>query len=412
MVVPLGQRAADDLANIMTHSAERWSFLDNDSHPQFAKEMLAKHQLIVKPVEQTLSKSNSLLPYIFFLEQAIKKHQGSEVYLMQSRDEQGVEWFWVDISSHGQVVRIGFQRERIGVRPPLALMLVMLAGFFLILVTAIVLTRRLTIPVERLYHAAHDIGKGHWPKPIKEDGPEELKTLARTFNRMNKQVKELLANRTTLLAGIAHDLRTPLTQIQLALEMLPNNGGDLELMESIKSDLERINYLISESLSIGTELAEEDKEDIDIAEELEIIIHNHQQNNILINWSRKQPCIVNLQVLAFKRIVNNILENAIRYGNGKTVNVLYKCERKTLTVIIEDRGAGIPKQKVEEVFRPFYRLEQSRGSGTGGSGLGLAVVKQLADSHGWTVELKARHGGGTTAILTIYCVEALEPRQN
>jgi two-component system osmolarity sensor histidine kinase EnvZ len=401
MLVPLGQRATDDLANIMTHSAERWSLIDTNSHPQFAKEMLEKHQLIIKPVEEILEQSNSFLPYLYFLEQAIQKHQGSGVHLKQSRDKQGVEWFWVDIPANDQIVRIGFQRGRIGVQPPFALMLVMLVGLFLTLMTAVVLTRRLTIPVEQLYHAAHDIGKGHWPEPIKEDGPEELKTLARTFNLMNKQVKELLANRTTLLAGIAHDLRTPLTQIQLALEMLPDNGGDPELMESINNDLGRINHLISESLSIGTELAEEEEQKVDIAEELEIIIHNHQHDDIAINWSREQPCLIKLHALAFRRVINNLLENAIRYGNGKPVDVFYKYEKKSIFIIIEDRGAGIPKQKIEEVFRPFYRLEQSRGSGTGGSGLGLAIVKQLSDSHGWTVDLNTRDGGGTSAQLII-----------
>ena len=401
MVIPLGQRATDDLASIMTHSAERWSLIDTNTRPQFAKDMFSDHQLIIKPVDEALLQSNSLLPYLYFLEHAIQKQQGAGVYLKQSLDEQGVEWFWVDIPSNDQLVRIGFQRDRIGVEPPFALMLVMLGGFFLTLITAVVLTRRLTIPVEYLYYAARDIGKGHWPEPVKESGPEELKTLARTFNRMNKQVKELLANRTTLLAGIAHDLRTPLTQIQLALEMLPDHGGDPELMESIKSDLDRINHLISASLSIGTELAEEEEENIDIADELEIIIHNHQKNNIAINWLREQPCVFKLQALAFRRIINNLLENAIRYGNDKPVGVTYKCGEQSITVVIEDRGAGIPREKVEEVFRPFYRLEQSRGSGTGGSGLGLAIVKQLSDSHGWVVELNARDGGGTTAVLII-----------
>jgi len=401
MVVPLGQRATDDLANIMTHSAERWSIIDASSRPEFAKEMLAKHQLVIKKAEQPLANSSSLLPYLYFLTQAINKHQGSKIQLKQSRDKYGVEWFWADIPINNQDIRIGFQRTRIGVQPPLALMLVMLVGLVLTLITAVVLTRRLTIPVEELYNAAHDIGKGHWPDPIKEEGPEELMTLARMFNRMNGQVKELLANRTTLLAGIAHDLRTPLTQIQLALEMLPENGGDLELMESIKNDLDRINHLISESLSIGTELAEEEEKEIDIAEELEVIVNNHQQDKASINWYREKSCLLRVPVLAFRRIINNLLENAIRYGKGEDVDIYYKCGRNNITIKIEDRGPGIPQKQVEAVFRPFYRLEQSRGSGTGGSGLGLAIVKQLSDSHGWSVDLKARNGGGTTVLLII-----------
>ena len=385
----------------MTHSAERWSTLKADKRPEFAKEMIAKHQLIIRQAEQPLDKSSSLLPYLYFLKQAINKHQGSEIQLKQSKDKSGIVWFWTDIPIKNQVIRIGFQRDRIGVQPPLALMIVMLAGILLTLITAVVLTRRLTIPVERLYQAAHDIGKGNWPEPIKEQGPEELKVLARTFNRMNKQVEELLSNRTTLLAGIAHDLRTPLTQIQLALEMLPDNGGDNELMESIQTDLDRINHLISESLSIGTELAEEVEEEIDIAQELEVIIHNHQQNKVTINYALKKSCMIKIQVLALRRIINNLLENAIRYGKGKSVDVSYACRKNDIIIKIEDKGDGIPAKQVNAVFRPFYRLEQSRGSGTGGSGLGLAIVRQLADSHGWRVKLKAREGGGTTALITI-----------
>lgn len=411
ILVPLGQRATDDLANIMTHSAERWSMIDADKRPLFAKEMQAKHQLVIKQVEQPLKKSHSLLPYLYFLKQAMNKHQAMHIELLHSLDKNGLEWFWVDIPINKQVVRIGFQRNRIGVQPPFALMLVLLAGLILMLITSVVLTRRLTIPVERLYLAAHDIGKGNWPDPIKEEGPEELITLAQTFNRMSIQVKELLANRTTLLVGIAHDLRTPLAQIQLALEMLPEDGGDTELMESIRNDLDRINQLISESLSIGTELAEEeDEEKIDITEELEVIIHNHQQNNALINLSQGNQCFVKTHALAFRRVINNLLENAIRYGNNKAVDVSYECNNKNFMIKIEDKGSGIPEKQVEAVFRPFYRLEHSRGSGTGGSGLGLAIVKQLSDSHGWSVDLQARNGGGTTALFIIPRIHHSRPR--
>jgi two-component system osmolarity sensor histidine kinase EnvZ len=390
-----------DLANIMLHSAERWSNMESKSHPQFKKELFKKYQLVILEAKHPLAKSNSLLPYLYFLKRSIKDYSGFEIQIKQSRDKMGVEWFWVDIPVQPQIIRIGFQQGRIGVQPPLALTIVLVMGSILTLITAIVLTRRLTIPIERLYQAAYDIGKGHWPNPIKEEGPEELKALTCTFNQMNKQVKELLANRTMLLTGIAHDLRTPLTQIQLALEMLPDNGGDIELMESIKDDLDRINHLIGESLSIGLEFAEEKKTEVNIVEELKAIISHYPQGHINFRVSETNVCILYLPTLALHRVINNLLENAIRYGNNKGVDVSCQCEKNKMVIKIEDRGCGIPSEQSEAVFRPFYRLEKSRNTGTGGSGLGLAIVRQLSDSHRWNIALKPREGGGTSAVLMI-----------
>ena len=218
---------------------------------------------------------------------------------------------------------------------------------------------------------------------------------------MSIQVKELLSNRTTLLAGIAHDLRTPLTQIQLALSMLPNDGGDTELMESIHNDLDNINHLISETLSISLGLEEQNATPIDINKELDDIINNIKKHDVSIEWSPGNSCILTLQALALRRIINNLLENAIRYGDGKPVSVDYECNDEMVIVQIIDSGSGIPPEKIEAVFRPFYRLESSRGSSTGGSGLGLAIVKQLADANGWEIQLIPRPEGGTKAVLKL-----------
>ncbi|MCK4709920.1 MAG: HAMP domain-containing protein, partial [Gammaproteobacteria bacterium] len=287
------------------------------------------------------------------------------------------------------------------VNPPIAFFILLIVGIFLTIVTAALLTRRLTVPIERLYQAAQAMGKGHWPDPIITEGPEELAVLTREFNRMNIQVKELLSNRTTLLAGIAHDLRTPLTQIQLALAMLPDEGGDTLLMDSIRDDLQVIDRLIGETLSISMELEEEQDVPSDIRQELDGLIKTIQTNGVEIKWSRLKTSCQILHPLAFRRIITNLLVNAIRYGEGKPVSISYQCTEKEIVIQIMDKGPGIPLQYSETVFRPFYRLEKSRGSGTGGSGLGLAIVKQLADANKWNVQLKPGIDGGTNAVLTI-----------
>ena len=403
MVVPLGQRATDDLASIIAHAAETWDSLPIVEHEEFAEKMLKKHDLVLTGTDVHVPESTSMLPYLYFLEISLKKQVGKKISIKTSQGIDGTQWFWVDIPISDGILRFGFSRSRIGVQPSVVFFILLVTGIYLTFITAVILTRRLTIPIDRLYRAAQLVGKGRWPDPVQEEGPEELVVLARGFNRMNIQVKELLANRTTLLAGIAHDLRTPLTQIQLALTMLPNEGGDRELMDSIRSDLGVINRLIGETLSISLELAEEKSMPTDIDLELEDIIKKVQTNNVDIEWSRGKPCRQVLQPMALRRVLTNLLVNALRYGDGKPVTVSYECQKEAAIIQIMDRGPGVPAEHIEAVFRPFFRLEKSRGSETGGSGLGLAIVRQLADANGWEVQLMPRAGGGTNAVLTIPC---------
>jgi two-component system osmolarity sensor histidine kinase EnvZ len=400
-LVPLGQRATDDLASIMTHASERWIAFPPDERQNFTKELWQKHNLVISQSAPDLPESTSLLPYLIFLEQALVRHQGQEIKLKSSRDRSGNEWFWADLPVSGESVRIGFTRSRIGVQPPMALVILLVAGMCLTFATAIILTRRLTIPVERLYQAACFVGKGCWSEPIREEGPTELVALTQAFNRMNHQIKELLANRTSLLAGIVHDLRTPLTQVQLALAMLPDNGGNPPMMASIREDLEAINQLISKSLSVSLELVHEEVEMTDITDLVDKIVANARRTGAVVRWNPGDPCHKQLRPLALSRILVNLLENAIRYGGGKPVEVGCECGADAVSIQIIDYGFGIPENEKDAVFRPFYRLEKPRSSSSGGSGLGLSIVHQLADANGWNVALLNHARGGICAILSI-----------
>ena len=401
MVVPLGQRATDDLASIISHAAERWESLPAAERGLFVEQMSRKHNLQLTSTQESLPDSTSLLPYLYFLEASLQRQFGKEIHLKANRDNQGEEWFWADVPLSNDFLRFGFARSRIGVKPSVAFFVLLITGFCLTFITAIRLTRRLTVTIERLYQAAQLIGKGQWPDPVREEGPEELVVLAREFNRMNIQMRELLTHRTTLLAGISHDLRTPLTQVQLALAMLPNDGGDTQLMNGIQRDLEAVDRLIGQALQISLELDKQEKESIQIADALDHIIEAARRGNQTINWTTDKSCSFMLNPLALQRIVSNLLENAIRYGEGKPVSVECNCDKDFLTIQVLDLGPGIPPEQREAVFQPFFRLEKSRSSVTGGSGLGLAVVRQLADANGWRVELLERNGGGICARLSI-----------
>ncbi|MCU7863688.1 MAG: two-component sensor histidine kinase, partial [Candidatus Thiodiazotropha sp. (ex Lucinoma borealis)] len=309
--------------------------------------MWHKHNLRLTSAEASLPDSTSLLPYLFFLEASLQKQLGNEIHIKTSRDKKDEKWFWADVPLSNTILRFGFSRSRIGVKPSVAFFVVLITGFCMTFFTATLLTRRLTVTIERLYQAAQLIGKGQWPDPVREEGPEELIVLAREFNRMNIQMRELLTNRTTLLAGISHDLRTPLTQIQLALAMLPNDGGDTQLMNGVYRDLNAVNRLIGQALQISLELDKQEKEPTQIAGALDHIIVAARRGNQTIEWSTDKSCSFMLNPLAFQRIVSNLLENAIRYGEGKPVSVECNCDKDFLTIEILDHGPGIPPEQRE-----------------------------------------------------------------
>lgn len=401
MVVPLGHRATDDLASIISHAAETWIALDPAERRIFEDRVFTKHDLVVTDTAGDLPDSKSLLPYLFFLEASLRKQLGQEVRLKTSTDGTGEEWYWADIPVKTGTLRFGFSRSRIGVKPSAAFFVLLVTGLSLTIITAMLLTRRLTVTIERLYHAARAIGKGQWPEPVPEQGPEELVVLAREFNRMNLQVKELLANRTTLLAGISHDLRTPLTQIQLALAMLPDEGGDAQLMGKIQRDLKAVDRLIGQALEVSLELDRNEKELVSIGDLLDPVVEAARRGDQVVEWKTQKPCSFLLNPLALQRVISNLLENAVRYGNGKPISIDCWCDKRSLKLRVLDRGPGVPAEHREAVFQPFFRLEKSRSSATGGSGLGLAIVRQLASTNGWSVRLRDRAGGGTCAELVI-----------
>jgi two-component system osmolarity sensor histidine kinase EnvZ len=399
LLLPVGQRSAADLAALMVHTADTWQQRPVAERARYAGDVWHLHRLHVGTVDKSLPYSTSLLPYLYFLEGELQTLSGQTLSLRMSHQGED-DWFWADLPVRGEVVRLGFSRSRIGVHPPFAMFLVLSVGGLVILGTAVWLARRLSRPLEHLAAAAQHIGSGHWPAPLPEQGPQELAALARSFNHMGQQVRELLANRTTLLAGISHDLRTPLARIQLALAMLPEHT-EPELVQGMQSDLEEMNRLIGQFLEISRGLGEAKLEWVDVREAVRELSDNARRGGAVVHWRDAGSCRIQLHKLALCRIVANLLENAVRYGAGNPVDVEYGWDEHGLTLTIMDRGPGIPAEAREAVFRPFYRLEQSRSAQTGGSGLGLAIARQLAEANQWTIELLPRDGGGTVAEVRI-----------
>jgi two-component system, OmpR family, osmolarity sensor histidine kinase EnvZ len=390
---PLGKRVISDLGALMILSAQTWVELPPETRADFELELLEVHGLRIGESDEPQATAARRRPYLGMLQQELAARSGEAIPVYSTA---GPELHWADIPVGDETVRVGFAHERIGVEPPLAVALLLLVILLLSLAAAVILARRMALPLERLSEAAERVGSGETPRPLPETGPRELALLARRFNHMARDVRALLANRTTLLAGISHDLRTPLARMRLAIEML-HADADSKLLAALERDSEEMERLIRQFLELGGGLEREHEEEVDLAAITTDCAKgaSHVEGTVQVRARGVCPCRLN--ALAFRRVLTNLIENALRYGAGSPVEVIVECGPPRHVISVLDRGPGIPAAAREKVFQPFYRLEPSRSTATGGSGLGLAVAKQLADAHGWRLELRERPGGGTEA---------------
>ncbi len=396
VLVPIARQGADDLAVLMVFATETWAELPAPMRPLFERELLDNYEIKLTPTDTELPHFHSPLPFLVFLENALQRRLKQPTHIMQSDD--GETWYWFNIPTKAQIIQVGIPRSRIGAHPPLAVLLVLLAGTVVSLTTSLLLARRLTRPLVQLSTATEQISRGGYLEPLPETGPEELATLVRSFNRMSHEITALLANRTTLLAGISHDLRTPITRVRLALELFSADTSP-ELIEGINRDLEEMDRLIGQALELAKGLDPQPADEIDLRDFIDGIVVDLRRGDASIEWIPRECCLCEVETLPLRRVITNLADNAICYGEGKPVTIECYCEASSAIIQIKDRGPGIPDTESETVFRPFYRLESSRNRFTGGSGLGLAIARQLCDARGWKIRLLPRDGGGTIARL-------------
>ncbi|MGD9582957.1 MAG: ATP-binding protein [Lysobacterales bacterium] len=392
--LPLARSATEDLAALITLVTRTWVELPPDTRSDYQTELRLNHHLLLEPARGPQPGVETHLPYPALLQQALAERTGAESHLTRSSDP---EMYWVDLPTPEAVLRIGFSRDRIGAYPSRVVVVAMAAVVLASLLTAMLLARWLTQPLARLTRATDAVGHGELPPALPETGPRELQLLAMRFNHMARDVRSLLESRTTLLAGVSHDLRTPLARLRLSLAMLPD-AVDSGLIADIERDVENMDRLIGQHLSFARGAAPEAPQPCDLGEILDAAIADVRRQGAQVAWQAPGHCIRAVPVLALRRVLSNLLDNAWRHGQGSPVQVQLDCAPAQVVVRILDRGPGIAEDERERVFEPFQRARHARAPG---SGLGLAIVRQLAHANGWAVSLLARDGGGTEARMEI-----------
>ena len=323
----------------------------------------------------------------------VREAAGSQTRFAYSRD--GEQGFWVSFFIDDDEFWIMLPRERF--EPAFGLqwlgwgaaqLVIALAGAWLIAST-------IARPLAALAQAARRIGRGEAHEPLAEAGPRELREVARAFNRMARDLAGMERERAMVLAGISHDLRTPLSRMRLALEM---SGAESSASEAMIADIDEIDAVIGQFLDFARGDAENPSLN-NLNSVLDELEEHYARLGRKVSFTRARVAPFAFARMAVRRALANLVDNALRYA-GEPIEVDVANSGKSVRIEVKDRGPGIPEGEAERLKRPFTRLEDSR-SGAGGAGLGLAIVERVARAHGGKLELLPRAGGGLVARLSL-----------
>ena len=396
--IPITQRYADDFAAVIVSAAHSLQSLPEQLHPELKQQLLEDHGLIVSQQLSDTPEGYSEVAFYPYFRETLARRAGKSLSIIASDTDPLI---WVDVPAHGKIFRLGFNSSRLGINPPVFLILVVCGGALLTLIASLLEVRRIVGPLDRLSLAARRLGHGLRPSPLPVDGPDEIAGLARAFNKMSSDLRQLSENRAVMLAGISHALRTPLTRLGLATEML-DKASNPTLVSSIRRNLNALNVLIGHFLQLSEGLEEELLVELDLRHVVESLAADVVRDGTELRLMRNDPpCVYFCDPVALERVLSNLLKNAVQYGGDGPIDVNLNCNEREVAIEICDRGPGIPADKLDTVFRPFHRLENARSKQADGHGLGLAIAHQLAVKRGWEITLLPRDGGGTIARLSL-----------
>ncbi len=306
----------------------------------------------------------------------------------------GLEAFWVSFRIEGDEYWVMLPRERVERAFPAEWLGWAAAALGLALAGAYLIMFRVTHPLKALAGAARAIGRGRQPPPLEERGPEEIRTVTHAFNQMSGDLARLDADRALILAGISHDLRTPLARLRLLVEM---SGAAEATRDGMVADIEEMDGIIGQFLDFARDAAGEAAEPTDLDALVAAVADGLQRHGaqLAIDLGGLPP--LPLRPLAMRRLIANLATNALRHGGtAEPIGIRTRRQGKQVVLEVADRGPGIPADEAERLKQPFTRLDAAR-SGGASAGLGLAIVDRVARAHGGTFELLPRPGGGLLA---------------
>ena len=326
------------------------------------------------------------------LAQALQQRFTYPVYI-DSRSQK--EKVLIQIQRPSGVLSVRVTDERLFTSTTYIFIMWMIGSSVVLFGVAIIFMRNQVRPIRRLAQAAEHFGKGRDVAEFKPEGASEVRQAATAFLQMRARIKRQIQQRTEMLAGVSHDLRTPLTRMKLQLAMLGENPE----IESLQSDVSEMEKMVEGYLAFARGEGAEQPQTTDIGDLLKDVVAQMKRDGSAIDLHVEARLILPLQREAMRRCLTNLISNAQRYGEHVAVSAGRR--KKVIEILIDDDGPGIPAKQRDEVFKPFFRLDRSRNPETGGTGLGLSIALDVVRHHGGGLSLEEAPGGGLRARISL-----------
>ncbi len=285
----------------------------------------------------------------------------------------------VRIRSGNKNLQFFFPKERIATSSVRLFVLWITLPSIILILIAILFLKNQTRPITNLAKAAQRFGKGDYINEFRPSGAREIRNAAYEFDRMAKRINRHLNQRSEMLSGISHDLRTPLTRLKLQLAMVNNK----EISNNMSKDIDEMENMLNDYLQFAKTQAKENTEKINLKDIFQIIENRIKSPNLKIDFHNKIELYGRKNAL--QRCFTNIINNGLMYG--EKVNVTFQKSSNRAVILFDDNGPGIPIEHYRNVFKPFFRLDKSRSLNKSGVGLGLAIVEDIVHSHGGNIQL-------------------------
>jgi two-component system osmolarity sensor histidine kinase EnvZ len=354
---------------------------------------------VIKPGEkipETESPAFEILKQTFVRE--LSARIGRPVWIDSDSIEDQVD---IRIQLDNAVMQVMAERKRVMSTNTHVWVLWMVGTSLILLGVAVVFLRNQIRPIERLADAAEAFGKGRDVPDFRPSGATEVRRAALAFLDMRERISRFVQQRTDMLAGVSHDLRTPLTRMKLELAMMKDDAS----IQALRSDLEEMERMLEEYLAFARGQAGEGAAETDIGQLLRDIVTSAQRKVDSKTPTKKVALLVKDDLVlevrpnAMRRCVTNLLENALRHGTHSEVSA--GVSGAMVEIAVDDDGPGIPPEQREEAFRPFHRLDSGRTLASGGVGLGLAIARDIARGHGGDIILGESKLGGLRAVVKL-----------
>ena len=312
--------------------------------------------------------------------------------------------YWFNTMAHKEVVdlrikfrdgvlQIFFPKERIQASSIRIFSLWITLPAFLLILVAMIFLKNQTRPIIKLAEASEKFGRGEDIEEFRPSGALEIRKAGYEFDRMRKRIIRHLNQRSEMLSGISHDLRTPLTRIKLQLALIK----DMEISKKLSGDVDEMEKMLNEYLQFSKSTFSDKTETFDISELIKSTVKKYENADISLDQPEKT--IFNGRKNLIQRCLNNLIDNALKYATK--VKVKQKKIRRTIVIIIEDDGPGIPASEYENVFKPFYKIDKGRSEAKSSVGLGLSISSDIIRSHGGTINLRKSETGGLEVMISL-----------